>query len=251
LTGDPAEVISGRASIKGAYFGTDSYSPILTSDPGVIPLLANHTYRVTFKYRIVTTPSRGFTLVFISQKGFSAGSPVPGLTINGKDGETGTATLTTTLGPFDDYFVGWSLIATGAVVIDDIDLVDTGTGQLIASERGESPIVVEQRAPPASGGTLTIVPATLPTLIVGIPVRITLTVTGGTGTGWIFAPNNVGTQIPGLLINSPSPGMLSGTPTAAGPYVRGFTVSDSGGNSGSIVYSGTVLPAGTEPTAAR
>jgi hypothetical protein len=39
--------------------------------------------------------------------------------------------------------------------------------------------------------------------------------------------------------------MLSGTPTTAGPYLRGFTVTDSGGNSGSVVYCGAVLPAGT------
>lgn len=88
---------------------------------------------------------------------------------------------------------------------------------------------------------LTILPATLPALRVGVPVSIALSVAGGTGTGWVFSPNTVGTQIPGLTIVSS--GVLSGTPTTAGPYERGVSVVDSGFNSGTIVYSGTVLPA--------
>jgi hypothetical protein len=94
----------------------------------------------------------------------------------------------------------------------------------------------------SGGGTLTILPAVLPTLRVGVPISIALSVVGGTGTGWSFSPNNIGSQIPGLSINTPSPGFLSGTPTTAGPYLRGFSVSDSGGNTGSVTYSGTVLP---------
>ena len=95
-----------------------------------------------------------------------------------------------------------------------------------------------------SGGrvTLTILPATLPPLTVGVPISIALSVVGGTGVGLIFSPNNIGSQIPGLSINTPSPGFLSGTPTTAGPYLRGFSVSDSGGNTGTVTYSGTVLP---------
>ena len=40
-----------------------------------------------------------------------------------------------------------------------------------------------------------------------------------------------------------NPGMLSGTPTTPGAYLRGINVIDSGNNTGSIAYSGTVLPA--------
>lgn len=245
LTGDPAEVISGRASIKGSHFGSESYSAILSSDPNVIRLSANQTYRLTFRYRIVTAPSNGFEVSFLSQKGIAAGNFLPGLTITGRDGETGTATLTTRLGPYDDYWAKWGIVATGALVVDDIQLVDVATGQVVASEGGESPLTVESPAPaPVPGsGALTILPQTLPTLTVGVPVSITLAVDGGTGTGWVFSPNSVGSQIPGLVINTPGPGMLSGTPTTAGPYLRGFTVTDSGGNTGTIVYSGTVLPA--------
>lgn len=85
---------------------------------------------------------------------------------------------------------------------------------------------------------LTILPATLPTLTVGVPVSIQLTVAGGTGTGLTWSPSTTGSQIAGLFISID--GVLSGTPTTAGPYTRGFTVVDSGGNTGSIVYTGTV-----------
>jgi hypothetical protein len=144
LTVDPSEVISGRASIKAVNFGTSGYFPVLTSDPNVIRLSANQTYRLTFKYRIVTAPSKGFDVEFLSGKGIAAGNFLPSLTINGKDGDTGTATLTTKLGPYDDYWVKVGIIATGALVIDDIQLVDTATGQVIASEGGEDPITVDQ-----------------------------------------------------------------------------------------------------------
>lgn len=106
-------------------------------------------------------------------------------------------------------------------------------GQSAASN--ESTLVVGGTGPV----TLTILPAVLPTLTVGVPVSITLSVVGGTGTGLEFGLG-VGSVIPGVFINNPTRGMLSGTPTTAGPYLREFTVIDSAGNTGRITYSGTV-----------
>ena len=106
-------------------------------------------------------------------------------------------------------------------------------GQSAASN--ESTLVVGGTGPT----TLTILPAVLPTLTVGVPVSITLSVVGGTGTGLEFGLG-VGSVIPGVFINNPTRGMLSGTPTTAGPYLREFTVIDSAGNTGRITYSGTV-----------
>ena len=88
---------------------------------------------------------------------------------------------------------------------------------------------------------ITISPSVLPTIRVGVPFSQQLTATGGTGTGYTWTPTT-GTQIPGLAISAS--GLLSGTPTTAGPYNRGFRVTDSFGNEGNIVYSGTVLPPG-------
>jgi hypothetical protein len=152
LTGNRSEVISGRASIKGSYFGPGSYTPILRTDPNVIRLSPNQSYRLSFRYRILTAPSKGFGVQFLSGKALAAGNFLPDLTISGKDGETGTATLSTKLGPYDDYWAVWNIISTGALVIDDIQLVDVASGQVIASEGGETPIATEnpQREAPAS-----------------------------------------------------------------------------------------------------
>jgi hypothetical protein len=138
LTTDPSEVISGRASIKGSFFGSAPFSSILNSDPNVIRLSANQTYRVSFKYRILAAASKEFDVSFLSNKGIAAGYFLPPLTINGKDGDTGTGALTAKLGPYDDYSVSWGLAGTGALVIDDIQFIDVATGQVIASENGES-----------------------------------------------------------------------------------------------------------------
>jgi len=115
--------------------------------------------------------------------------------------------------------------------------VRAGNGNTLGGVSNEVVVSVS-----STGGTLTILPATLPTLTVGVPISIALSVVGGTGTGLVFSPNNIGSQIPGLSINTPTPGFLSGTPTTAGPYLRGFSVRDSAGNTGSIVYSGSVNP---------
>ena len=41
LTSNPAEVVSGTRSIKGAYFGTNSFTPYLRTDPSILPLRRN------------------------------------------------------------------------------------------------------------------------------------------------------------------------------------------------------------------
>jgi hypothetical protein len=139
LTGDPSEVITGRVSIKRMSFGLES-TPVLTTDPSVIRLSANQTYRLTFKYRIVTAPSKGFSVDFLSQKGLSTGNFLPGFRINGKGGDIGRATLTAKLGPYDDYWANVGIIDTGVLVIDDIQIIDVATGRVIASEGGDGPL---------------------------------------------------------------------------------------------------------------
>jgi hypothetical protein len=66
LTDDPAEIIIGGYSLKGNYNGTESYSPYLYTDYKYLPLEPLETYRVTFDYRILETPDKGFDTFFYS-----------------------------------------------------------------------------------------------------------------------------------------------------------------------------------------
>ena len=135
-----AEVISGSASIKGSYSGAESYTPYLHTDYSIISFLPGKTYRITFSYRILTTPPRGFEVLFFSPTGGAGGSFLPSYRITGSTGDSGSVSLTNTLGPYTDYQARWNVIGTGEVAIDDIQIVNIETGQVAASENGERTI---------------------------------------------------------------------------------------------------------------
>lgn len=137
LTSSPSEVISGSESIKGSYSGSGTYTGFLHSDPSIIPLSPNHSYQVTFQYKILTAPDKGFEVLFYSPTGGAAGNFLPSVTITGAAGTTGTATLTNALGPYTDYVARWDIEGTGAISIDNIQLIDTSTGKVIAAENAE------------------------------------------------------------------------------------------------------------------
>ena len=137
LTTNPAEVISGKRSIKGV--GTGSYSNFLNTNSQIIPFASKGSYRVTFHYRVVATLDQGFQAVFWSQAASQYPSN-PAAVINGaaaQAGQTGTATINGTLGPYSDYQVYWAVFANGAVVVDDIQIADTASGKLVAAEDAE------------------------------------------------------------------------------------------------------------------
>ncbi len=140
------EVVSGYGSIKGSYFGQQSYTPYLSTSP-FIKFAAGDTYRVTFLYRILAMPSAGFEVLFISQTAAAAGNFLPSTRIVGASGQSGTATLTSTLGAYQDYQVIWNVVGTGAIVIDDIVITRVATGDVIAAENAED---VEISAPSIS-----------------------------------------------------------------------------------------------------
>jgi hypothetical protein len=137
LTSNPSEVISGAESIKGSYSGTGSYTRYLETDPSIFPFLPNHSYRVTFQYKILTAPSTEFSVLFFSPTAAGQGNFLPDVTITGAAGTTGTATLTNTLGPFTDYRVYFEVDGTGAIAVDNIQLIDQATGTFIATENAE------------------------------------------------------------------------------------------------------------------
>jgi uncharacterized protein (TIGR03437 family) len=138
ITSTPAEVISGKNSIKGAFSGPDSglAHSFLWTNPTLIPFAPNATYTITFSYRILTAGSAGF------QFGFFAASAqshfLPTSVITGAAGTSGTGTLTSNTGPYSDVQVGFKVSGTGAIAIDDIRVANSA-GQLFTSENAEGP----------------------------------------------------------------------------------------------------------------
>jgi len=137
FTSNPSEVILGKASIKGSYSGNANFTQYLQTNPSVIPLMPNHSYQVTFQYKILTAPSNGFQVLFFSQTGANQGNFLPSTTVTGAPGSTGTATLTNTLSSYSDYEALWTIGGTGAISIDNIQLIDVATGKVIATENAE------------------------------------------------------------------------------------------------------------------
>jgi hypothetical protein len=134
ITQVPAEVISGLRSVKGEYTGAGSFTQYLATKPSVLSFIPGQLYRVTFEYRIVAAPSAGFECLFYSPTGADQGSFLPSLTLNGPAGSSGSATLTNVLGPYSDYRVLWNVVGTGAIVIDNIQIIDLGSGSTVATD---------------------------------------------------------------------------------------------------------------------
>ncbi|SPE28600.1 hypothetical protein SBA3_1460009 [Candidatus Sulfopaludibacter sp. SbA3] len=76
---------------------------------------------------------------------------MPSITITGNAGDSGTQTLTNTLGQYSDYEARWNIIGTGAISIDDIQMVNVTTGQTVATEDAELVVSPIQDIQPVSG----------------------------------------------------------------------------------------------------
>ena len=83
--------------------------------------------------------------------------------------------------------------------------------------------------------TIAVAPATLPAPTVGVLYSQTITASGGVGT---YTFSSTGTLPPGLTLATG--GLLSGTPTTAGPFTFSVTATDTAGCTGSASYSVTV-----------
>ena len=138
------EILSGGASIKASYGGVDRFQSIVRTDPTRLPLMRGRTYRATFTYRILAAPSQGFDLTFGSRAAFAQGVFLPNLVITGAAGIAGVGTLAVTLPPYDDYELNLSIVGTGAILVDDLQLLDVATGLVIGTEAAETFLV----APP-------------------------------------------------------------------------------------------------------
>jgi hypothetical protein len=141
LTSDPKEVISGRSSIKGSYSGAGDGTDFLQTDPNFIHFARGQTYTITLSYRILAQGSGGYSFGFFSSTGSREGRRVPSGSFGGSTGSAGTATVTSRLEAYDDYFVALDLEGTGAVAVDDIRITDAA-GRLVVSENAEGPTIV-------------------------------------------------------------------------------------------------------------
>ena len=214
ITSDPAEVVDGTRSIKGSYSGTGSYTPYLRSDPGRLLLQPNQTYRITFRYKILSTPNKGFEVLFYSPTGGQQGNFLPSQVVSGAAGATGTATLTNTLGPFADYQARWNVVGNGSIAIDDIQIVNVSTGAVVATEDAEP-------------GTLLLstffVSASKPTFIWGEPVKVTASLYDETGktvapgpVTWTVTPANAASVAPDGTVTPQALTTFTVNATAAG-----------------------------------
>jgi hypothetical protein len=134
LTGDSIEPITGQCSVVGRYNGSDQYRAYLRSSPSILPLTPKHRYAVTFDYIILEAPNRGFEIMFYSPQGGRAGHWLPSINITGQVGDTGRAKLTNDLLDYADYEVRWNVVSNGAILIDNIELIDETDGGIVLTE---------------------------------------------------------------------------------------------------------------------
>jgi hypothetical protein len=186
LTASPAEVISGSESIKGAYSGTNTYTAYLQSNPAVLTFAPSRTYKVSFQYKILTPATNGFQVNFFSNTAAAQNNFLAGVTLTGGAGTAGTASFTNTLGAFTDYALFFGINGSGAISVDNIQVIDGATAQTIASESAEGV------SPGVGPGLQLQMGASItsdPTLVIG-------------GKASILLPSG-GTQVGGALVTIP------------------------------------------------
>lgn len=207
LTANRSEVIAGNESIKGSYSGLASSPSFLQTNSSVLPLAANHSYTVKFQYRIVSAPSSFFVVQFLSFVAASQKNFLSGAVIEGAAGTTGAITLTSTLGNYSDYVVFWNGPTTGAIAIDNIQIIDAATGAVIAAENAEGtgPSLKAGIQPQGSASAVT-----EPSLVISGKASLLLTNGGGLVTSPPLIPmgaNNVHTiRFDYRIVSPPSAG---------------------------------------------
>lgn len=211
LTEVATEVVAGTRSVKGSQTGAATYQPYLRTNPGVFRLVAGRSYRVNYRYKILTQGTLGFEVLFYSPTAAAAGNFLNTTQVNGVAGTTGSGTLTSRLGSYDDYQLRWNVVGRGAIAIDAIEVIDVATGTVLLTED------VEGTAP-----VITLAQAALPPAQAGRMFATTLAAVGGRppyrwSAGILPLPS-------GLQLESD--GHLSGRLTAAGEHVFDLAITD-------------------------
>jgi hypothetical protein len=114
------ETVEGKRSVVGVYQGPEGFSQFLKSDPKLLHLIPGATYTVTFKYRILATPDKGFEMLFFSPEGAAQNIWVPSKVFGGMAGDRGEISHTAKLEAFDDYHVIWNIVGEGRIAIDSV-----------------------------------------------------------------------------------------------------------------------------------
>jgi len=238
LAEDPAEVVAGGRSIRGACFSGRDYSLYASTDPAVIPLEGGGTYRAAFDYRIIAASERGFETLFYSPTGAREQNWMQSKTIVGTAGESGTFELTNTLGPYADYCLFWNVVGNGAIAIDSIRL-----SRLRSAEDPEpAETLLEEDAEPAR---YALAQKFLPQATEGRGYCAELRAIGGEEP---YAWAGLGPMPPGLALGPD--GTFAGKPVRAGTYLLSARVRDSSGVPGSIRFRLDVRhPAEADPRA--
>lgn len=217
LTELATEVVAGVRSVKGSQTGTATYQPYLRTNPGAFRLVPGRSYRVTYRYKILTQGDRGFEALFYSPAAAAVGNFLNTGLVTGAAGTTGTGTLTSRLGNYDDYQLRWNVVGRGAIAIDTIEIVDVATGTVLLTED------VEGTAP-----SITLAQSALPPAQVGRTFATTLAAIGGRppyrwSAGILPLPG-------GLQLESD--GHLSGRVATAGEHLFDLVITDAANATG-------------------
>ncbi|WP_426702276.1 putative Ig domain-containing protein [Rhodanobacter sp. Col0626] len=221
--------ISSSGVISGTPTGFGPFNVSVTvhdsTSPTPLSTIKSYSVIVAHPVLVVTTPPAATVSVPYSQQlmisggtapyynfALSSGSLPAGLSLSSSGVISGTPTATTST-PFQ------------------ISVYDSSTG--VAPYFGILTVTVTVNPAP----TITLSPTTLGTITVGSAFSQTFTPTGGTGP-YTYSVS-AGALPAGLTLNG-STGLLSGTPTAGGPYSLTIGVHDAGAGTGSRAYSGTV-----------
>ncbi len=230
----PGLSLSGSGVLSGTSTAAGTYNFTLTatdSSTGAGPYTGSRAYALTVNAPTLTlSPASGATLTAtagtaLGSMGFTAangtapysyaitaGALPPGVSLAPSGGLSGTPTAA---GSFN-----FSVTATDG---------STGNGAPF-SVTGSYTLAV-------TAPTITLAPASLPTLSVGAAFSQTFVASGGQPT---YSYAIVAGALPaGLSLNTVS-GVLSGTPTHAGAYNFTVTATDNGGFTGSQAYTGAV-----------
>jgi subtilisin-like proprotein convertase family protein len=228
---------------------TTAQNPYTGSFRPFVPLstFLGETANGTWQLKVVdggpadTGSVRAFSIVVT---GSSCAAPCPALSVspatlpNASAGTPYSQTLTAAGG------VGPYSFATASPLPLGITLSSSGLLSGTTTQTGSFPIsatatdfygcsVTVNSTLVLSCPTITVAPSTLPAPEVGVLYSQTITASGGAGTT-TFA--STGTLPPGLTLNAAS-GVLSGTPTTAGPFPFSVTATDASGCTGSTSYS--------------
>ncbi len=134
LTSVPSEVFAGKTSFKAAYTGSATNTIFLETSPQLLPLAANHSYKISFQYKILVAPDKPLLLPVFFAHGGSAEQFSDGRGNRGRGWYNGNRDYHQHAGELPGLRRRLDHGGTGATSIDNIQITDTSTGKVVATE---------------------------------------------------------------------------------------------------------------------